>query len=144
MVERPAVKSTLLNDRDGERTWAVVCETGDEAMAVLASFAEEQKLAGSHFVAIGAFSRATVAYFDWATKKYRHLPIGEQVEVLSLAGDVTIEDGKPKVHAHVVVGKADATAHGGHLIEGHVRPTLEAAARECPGHLGPRSHRAAG
>jgi predicted DNA-binding protein with PD1-like motif len=35
--------------------------------------------------------------------------------VLSLVGDITVENDKPKVHAHVVVGKADATAHGGHV-----------------------------
>jgi hypothetical protein len=47
-------------------------------------------------------------------------------------GDVTIEDGRPKVHAHVVLGKADATAHGGHLIEASVRPTLEIVVTETP------------
>jgi uncharacterized protein len=47
----------------------------------------------------------------------------------------TVEDGRPKVHAHVVVGKADGTAHGGHLIEGHVRPTLEVVLTEAPRHL---------
>jgi hypothetical protein len=48
---------------------------------------------------------------------------------------VTVENDKPKVHAHVVVGKADATAHGGHLIEGRVRPTLEVVITEAPRHL---------
>jgi uncharacterized protein len=42
------------------------------------------------------------------------------VEVLSFAGDIAIDKGEPKVHAHVVVGKADATAPGGHLIEGEL------------------------
>lgn len=129
------MKARLLNHQDGLRTFVVVCETGDEAMKVLASFASEQRLGGSHFAAIGAFSRAVVAYFDWSTKRYRHVPIGEQVEVLSFSGDITIDDGEPKVHAHVVLGKADATAHGGHLIEGHVRPTLEIVITEMPQHL---------
>jgi hypothetical protein len=43
--------------------------------------------------------------------------------------------GEPKVHTHVVVGKADGTAHGGHLIEAHVRPTLEVVLVEPPQHL---------
>ena len=76
-----------------------------------------------------------VAYFDWRTKDYRNVPIDEQVEVLSLVGDITVDAGKPKVHAHVVVGKADATAHGGHLVEAHVRPTLEVILTEMPRHL---------
>ena len=59
----------------------------------------------------------------------------EQVEVLSLAGDITSGPEGRKVHAHVVMGKADGTAHGGHLIEARVRPTLEIVLTEAPRHL---------
>ena len=136
MVE--GMKTALLAEHDGLRTFVLVCETGDEAMSTLTSFAAEQCLGASHFTAIGAFSKTVVAYFDWPTKQYRHVRIDEQVEVLSLVGDVTIENEKPKVHAHVVVGKANATAHGGHLVEGLVRPTLEVVITEAPRHLGRR------
>jgi uncharacterized protein len=57
------------------------------------------------------------------------------VEVLSLIGDVTIEQGTLEVHAHIVVGKQDGTAHGGHLLEGHVFPTLELILAESPQYL---------
>ena len=126
------MKTALLDERGGLRTFVIVLATDDEAVKSLTSFAVNQRLAASHFTAIGAFSRAVVAYFDWSAKQYRHISIDEQVEVLSLMGDVTIEDGKPKVHAHVVLGKADATTHGGHLIEASVRPTLEIVVTETP------------
>jgi predicted DNA-binding protein with PD1-like motif len=129
------MKTALLAEHDGLRTFVLVCETGDDAMKALASFAAEHDLGGSHFTAIGAFSRTVVAYFDWPSKQYRRVSIDEQVEVLSLVGDVTVENHEPKVHAHVVLGKADATAHGGHLIEGLVRPTLEVVITETPRHL---------
>lgn len=129
------MQTTLLNDHGGVRTFAVVLATGDEAMGALASFARERDLRATHFTAIGAFSRVVVAYFDWATKEYHNIRIDEQVEVLSLMGDITFENGKPKVHAHVVVSKADATAHGGHLVEGLVRPTLEIVLTETPAYL---------
>jgi predicted DNA-binding protein with PD1-like motif len=129
------MKAALLNEHGGLRTFAVVLATGDEVMAAIDAFARERELRATQFTAIGAFSRVVVAYFDWSTKQYQNVPIHEQVEVLSLMGDVTLEHGKPKVHAHVVVGKADATAHGGHLIEGHVRPTLEIVMIETPGYL---------
>ena len=129
------MKTARLAEHEGLRTFVLVCETGDEAIQALTSFAAEQQLGGSHFTAIGAFSRAVVAYFAWPSKQYRHVSIDEQVEVLSLVGDITVEKGKPNVHAHVVVGKADATAHGGHLIEGLVRPTLEVVITEAPRHL---------
>src|SRR3954470_22140396 len=110
------MKSVLLHEVEGLRTIALVLETGDEAMAALGAFAAEHRLGASQFTAIGAFSRAVVAYFDWTTKQYRPINVDEQVEVLSLVGDIVIEADRPKVHGHVVLGKADATAHGGHLI----------------------------
>ena len=132
MAMAATMKTALLDERGGLRTLVIVLATDDEAVKSLTSFAVNQRLAASHFTAIGAFSRAVVAYFDWSAKQYRHISIDEQVEVLSLMGDVTIDDGKPKVHAHVVLGKADATAHGGHLIEASVRPTLEIVVTETP------------
>jgi hypothetical protein len=129
------MESALLHEADGLRTFVVVLSTGDEVMATLRRFALEQRLKASQFSAIGAFSRVVVAFFDWTAKDYRNIPINEQVEVLSLLGDVTLDDDGQKIHAHVVVGKPDATAHGGHLIEAHVRPTLEVMVTELPRHL---------
>jgi predicted DNA-binding protein with PD1-like motif len=39
------------------------------------------------------------------------------------------------LHAHVVVGKRDGTAHGGHFLNGRVWPTLEMVVTETPAHL---------
>jgi predicted DNA-binding protein with PD1-like motif len=85
--------------------------------------------------AIGAFSDVILGYFDRQRKDYRKNSIREQVEVLALIGDIALSEGKPKIHAHVVVGKLDASAWGGHLIEAHVWPTLEVIAVESPRHL---------
>ena len=125
----------LLHEADGQRTFAVIFDSGDEVTHGLLAFAKEQDLKASQFTAIGAFNDLVVGYFDWATKKYNPIPIREQVEVLMLAGDVSLKDSEPQVHAHVVVGKADGTAHGGHLIEAHVRPTLEVVLIESPSYL---------
>ena len=56
-------------------------------------------------------------------------------EVLSLLGDITLDQEQPKVHAHAVLGKADASAHGGHLVEAIVRPAVEIILIEAPRHL---------
>lgn len=129
------MKAKLLHEQQGQKTFAVVFDKGDEVVAGLLAFAKEQSLAASHFTAIGAFSDVTLGYFDWERKDYQKLPVREQVEVLSLIGDIALNEGEPKVHAHVVVGKVDGTAHGGHLMEAHVRPTLEVIIVESPEHL---------
>jgi predicted DNA-binding protein with PD1-like motif len=129
------VQSKLIQEQVGERTWAVVFGTGEEALNGLREFAREANLTGSRFTAIGAFADVVLGFFDPEAKEYVKIPIREQVEVLSLLGNVAQHDGKPKVHAHVVVGKRDGSAHGGHLLEAHVRPTLEVIVVEAPTHL---------
>lgn len=124
----------LINDAQ-EKTWAVVFETGEEVISRLQRFCEEQNLTAARFSAIGAFSAATLGYYDWNRKEYEEVPVSEQVEVLSLIGDVSQYENAPKIHAHVVVGKRDGSAHGGHLLEAYVRPTLEVILIESPGHL---------
>jgi len=128
------MRGTLLYER-GEKTFALVFDEADDVLSELTAFARTQRLSGSHFTAIGAFSEVTLGYFDRHRKDYRRIVIAEQVEVLSLVGDVALENGEPKVHAHVVVGKADGTAHGGHLLHARVWPTLELVLEESPTHL---------
>lgn len=120
-----------LIDADTPRTYIVILETGDEVGASLTRFAEENKLAGSSLKAIGALSSARVGWFNWETKTYDiAADFQEQLEVLSLIGDVALKDGKPVVHAHLIVGRRDGTAHGGHLLQARVRPTLEVVLTE--------------
>ncbi len=117
------------------RTWVLVFATGDDPVPELERFAAEQELRGAHLTAIGAFSEAVVAWFDWDARAYRPIRFREQVEVLSLAGDVAIADGRPRLHAHVVLGRRDGSAVGGHLRSARVRPTLEVVLEETPAHL---------
>ncbi len=121
---------------DQPKTYALIFETGDELAAGLSRFAAEQNLAGSSFKAIGAFSSVKLAWFNWETKKYQpSVVLGEQVELLSLVGDIALKNSKPQVHAHLVIGKSDGTAHGGHLVEAYVRPTCEVILTETPEHM---------
>ena len=128
-------KSTLLHDDNGEKTYALIFEKGDEVMAGLRSFAKQAGLGGAHFTAIGAFSKATLGYFERERKSYKQIPIKEQVEVLSLVGDVALKNDEPEVHAHVVVGTSEGAARGGHILEATVWPTLEVIVTESPRHL---------
>ena len=128
------MKSKLI-DESGEKTFAVIFEKGDEVIETLRRFANEQRLLASHFTAIGALSNVVIGFFDPAKKQYKRIPIREQVEVLSLTGGITFEGDVPKIHAHIVLGKADGTAYGGHLLEGHVFPTIELILVESPKYL---------
>lgn len=130
------MKSKLLSNRDGRRIFALILDTGDEVFSSISAFARKEEIAAARLTAIGAFSEVVLKYFDWDSKRYRDIPVREQVEVASLIGDVALDpEGKPSLHIHLVVGKRDGTALAGHLGEGHVRPTLEVIVDEQPSYL---------
>jgi hypothetical protein len=81
-------------------------------------------------------SQVELGWFNWETKKYQTaVKLDEQVELLSVIGDIAVKDGEPQIHAHMVVGRADGSAHGGHLLKATVRPTCELILTENPEHL---------
>lgn len=104
-------------------------------MEGLKRFAESERLTAAHLTGIGAFSQVKVAWFDLEKQTYCPIEINEQVEVISLMGDVAEAQGKPSLHVHLCVGRRDGSAHGGHLQQGWVRPTLEVILVESPAHL---------
>src|SRR2546421_6392021 len=128
------MKSKLINDA-AQKTYAIVFDSGDEVMSKLTAFAKENNLHASQFTAIGAFENAELGYFDFSRKDYSKIPVNEQVEVLSLTGDVAVHENKPALHAHVVLGRSDGSTIGGHLIKATVRPTLEVILTESPSYL---------
>ncbi|GHO56411.1 PPC domain-containing DNA-binding protein [Ktedonobacter robiniae] len=128
------MKAKLLHDQGG-KTYILVFDQDDEFIATLLQFATQNGLAAAHFTAIGGFSDAILGYFEPEKKSYKKISLDEQVEVLALTGDITLkEDGTPQIHAHVVVGDSHGLAHGGHIMEAHVRPTLEFLLEESPAH----------
>jgi uncharacterized protein len=128
------MKSKIVEDADVV-TYVVVCDPGDEAVAALTQFARTERLEASQITAVGGFERATVGWFDRTAKQFRHIPVDEPSEVLSLIGDVAEGEDGPSLNVHVVLGLSDGTTRGGHLIEGQVFPTLEIIVTEAPAEL---------
>lgn len=130
------MKHKRLHESGGQRTFAVVLETGEEVMSCLQRLAVAERLSAAQITGIGAFSNVVLQYFDWQKKKYLPIPISEQVEVASLIGDIAeAPTGGPALHIHLVVGKRDGSAMAGHLLRALVRPTLELIVTESPVHL---------
>lgn len=130
------MKSKQVAAPGGERVFVLILDPDEEAFGAISRFAAEERLSAASLTAIGAFSSATVGWFDRAEKSYRKIPVAEQCEVLSAIGDVAIDDaGKPSVHLHVVLGLRDGTTRGGHLLDGTVQPTLEVTVTETPAYL---------
>src|ERR1700753_657439 len=131
-----------LVSRPGEaRMWCVVLEKGEKVKEQMLALVKQEGIENASCAALGAFEKATIAYFDWEKKTYQNIPVDEQVEVITLTGDIVPDDkGDASLHAHTVLGRSDGSTRGGHLIEGHVRPTLEITVTELPAHLKRHKH----
>jgi len=121
----PGMKVQLLSEEGGQKEYAVIFSTGDEAFSGLKEFAQKYHVTSAHFTAIGAISGATPAWFDPGRKMYKLMPFSGQMEVASMIGDIALYQGKPAVHTHAVLGLPDGSARAGHVVDMFVRPTLE-------------------
>jgi uncharacterized protein len=125
MGKAPGMKVKLISESNGVRNYAVIFAKGDEVLSGINEFATKYQVTSARFTAIGALEGATIAWFDLKKKMYKLNPINEQVELASLIGDIGVSNASPAVHSHIMIGLADGTARGGHLIEAHVNPTVE-------------------
>jgi len=130
------MKSQRIAAEGRGETLIIVLDDGEEAFSALQEFARKESVSAASLTAIGAFSRATVGWFDFASKSYKEIAVDEQCEVLSAIGDVAVgDDGKASLHVHVVLGLSDGSTRGGHLLKGTVHPTLEVVLTETPAKL---------
>ena len=129
------MKIRQLDDAGGSRTFVLVCDRGDDPVEALTDAAKRYDLRAASLTGIGAFAGVTLGFFDHARRDYRRRVIREQVEVVSLIGNIALDRGEPRVHAHIVVARADGGALGGHLLGGSVEPTLEVTLVEAPATL---------
>jgi predicted DNA-binding protein with PD1-like motif len=128
----PHMQVQVLNRSSQETTYAVIFGRGDEVMAGLTEFAQQRHLGASRITGIGGIDNATVGYLHKGDKRHTPIPINQQCEVLSLLGDIALFHNKPVVHIHMVVGLADGSTRGGHLLNARVWPTMEVIVTEYP------------
>jgi predicted DNA-binding protein with PD1-like motif len=78
------------------RIYALIFDRGDELAKGLKDFATEQNLADASLKAIGALASVRLGWFNPETKKYQTcVNLKEQVELLSMIGDVAQHTGSP-------------------------------------------------
>jgi hypothetical protein len=122
----PGLQTRLLTeDYHGVRTYSLVFSKGDEIMSGLTEFAVREKLVAGHFSAIGALEHALFGWFDRTRKAFRDIPVNEQVEMVSLIGDLGLVNGSPAIHAHGAVAFPDGHVSGGHILQAVAWPTME-------------------
>ena len=103
----------------------VKLEPGDAVISSLAALAREQRLDGGSLQGIGAVNQARLGFYRPEEKRYQTRELRENLEVVSLTGNLGHVGEEPMVHAHAVLGRSDYSLVGGHLFEACVSVTLE-------------------
>ena len=122
----------------GRRVLVVVGDKGEEAVRAVSAAVTDSGIRAAQITAVGGFMRGELGYFDRKLRDYVRIPVTEQVEVLSMLGDVAERDGTPQLHLHAVLGRRDGSTVGGHLLSGDVWPTLEVIVTEVGPELAKR------
>lgn len=104
------------------RSFLVHFSAGDELMSGMTEFAEKNNLKVSEVRGLGGISSAVVSAYDPEKGAFKRFNIDQKGELVSLQGEITVQNGKPAFHAHVVFVLVDGTVHGGHLVEAHINP----------------------
>ena len=111
---------------------SVSLERGEELLDGLSEAVEELGVEAGTLQVIGALEEGTVGYFDTKAGEYRKIPTGH-VEISSGLGNVSIRDGKPFIHLHLVLSGPDGSSVGGHAMEGCRAYVVEAYVRKLGG-----------
>ncbi|SCF08284.1 hypothetical protein GA0074695_3341 [Micromonospora viridifaciens] len=137
------MREVELGDGD-RRVVVVVVDKGEDAVAAVTEVAQRNGIRGARVTAVGGFAEADLGYFEREKRDYRRILVREQVEVLSLLGDIAEDEGKAALHVHAVLGRRDGSTIGGHLLRGEVWPTLEVVISEVGASLAKRVDRETG
>ena len=82
----------------------------------ITTFCADNGLNAAFLSAIGALTMATIGFYDQDDRSYETISIEEPLELASLTGNLSLKDGQPMVHAHVVLSRENGEAVAGHLM----------------------------
>lgn len=103
----------------------LVLKRGDELHAKLQEFAREHELKGAWVQGLGGSGAMTLGYYNLAEREYEWQELSDNLEILSLQGNLAWVDGKPFWHLHGSFSRSDFTTVGGHIKEMVVGLTCE-------------------
>jgi uncharacterized protein len=99
--------------------------SGETFPGPLLEFLARENVGYATLTGLGAVGSATVSYWNADARQYEQHVLDEQMEVVSLIGNVTLRDDAPFIHAHASLGRRDLSLVGGHVNELVVGGTLE-------------------
>ena len=110
----------LVRELKHGRYLLVRLDYGADLVIQIYKLAVDEGIHTGAFSVIGALSQAEIAFYDQESHEYGKLLVEENAELVSCTGNVSIRDGEPFVHAHVILAYSDGKTRGGHLLHGKI------------------------
>ena len=110
---------------EDSNNYVLVLKRGEKLVQNLESFAVSRGIEAAWLSALGAVLQAELAYYDLEKKEYQYHKLDETLEIASLSGNIALFEGKPTLHAHVVLADQNLKTYGGHLKEATIGGTCE-------------------
>ena len=103
----------------------VVLGRGEKIVEQLGELVQAHEIPSGTITGLGAVMNTRLGFYHLPKKKYDERTIPEEVELVSLIGNITWFENKPVVHVHATIGTTDFRAMAGHLFEAQVAVTVE-------------------
>lgn len=115
------------------RTYLFKLPKGKDLLEELIDFCHDNQVKCGTVSVVGMVSNATIGYYDQAKKKFEKSLFDEEMELLNLTGNVSIQDNRPMVQAYVTLADKEHTVIGGRLFPGTKIYVCEAFIQELVG-----------
>ncbi len=100
-------------------------ESGEHVQLGLVDLLKREGVGYASVTGLGAVRWVRLAYWNAVTREYEPHEVEEQVEVVSLVGNMTLRDGEPFLHLHISLGRHDLSMFGGHFLDAIAHPNFE-------------------
>jgi predicted DNA-binding protein with PD1-like motif len=89
---------------------------GKDLIKAIEDFCISTSIQTASFCLIGAVSSYTIGAYDQKQQVYVTETETAEREIVNCTGNISMMDGKPFVHAHIVLGDEKGNTLGGHLF----------------------------
>jgi hypothetical protein len=86
----------------------------------ITELARSKGIEAGSFTVIGALKSARLGFYDQKSHEYREIGIDSACELASCTGNISLKDGVPFAHIHVVLADEAGNIKAGHLLKGVV------------------------
>ncbi len=106
----------VLREFKASRIYQGSLDKGADLVEGLSAVIKQQHIEAGMISGIGAVSEARLTYFNVQTKSYEEKHFKENMEIVSLTGNISFKENTIFPHLHAVLSNKDYAAFGGHLL----------------------------